>query len=37
VVYVTDRAGRPLSPERAEQVRAEVEGALAGRTDDSDG
>lgn len=32
VVYVTDRSGRPLDPERAEQVRQGVEDALTGPT-----
>jgi [protein-PII] uridylyltransferase len=37
VVYVTDRAGRPLDPERAEQVREAVHAALTGGAGGSDG
>jgi [protein-PII] uridylyltransferase len=37
VAYVTDRAGRPLGPERAEQVRAAVQEALTDRSADSGG
>jgi len=37
VAYVTDRAGRPLGPERAEQVRAAVQEALTDRAAASGG
>ena len=37
VVYVTDRAGRPLSPERAEHVRAAVHQALTSGAGVGDG